>query len=158
MASIEEVAKKIGDCVPAARHASEQSVRQGGRVIRAEMLATLGASTGGSFRLRGVGKAGARLGVQVRTVGSGSATTALVKATGPWQFLENDTKRHAVGTRVEARGEQPVMYTPWGYRTGPWIAGGSTGKHPWRAGKEASQPIVSRLYNENVGRAIRTAF
>lgn len=51
-----------------------------------------------SGRFSHVGKSGAAVGVSF-TVKPGASATALVRATGPWQLVENDTKPHTEFSR-----------------------------------------------------------
>jgi hypothetical protein len=155
----EGLVAKLGEVSKVGKVASERSVRQGAAIIRTEALAALVAAGVHGFRLRGVGHAGARLGVVNKTFGAGSGLTAAVHATGPWQFIERDTPRHEVGARAADRGDQPRLNFGNGeWATGPFMAGGSTGKHPWRLGTGHAKGRVAKLYEKEVGAAIRRAF
>jgi len=144
----------------AGRIASEASVKQGAVVIRTEALTALTAVGVRGFTLHGVNrkKGGAKLGVITKVSGSGSSTNALIKATGPWHLIERDTAKHQVGAKLNSEGDYPVLH--WGgiWATGPFMAGGSHGRHPWRIGTKHAQPKVAKLYEKEVGGAIRKAF
>jgi hypothetical protein len=156
--------KKLKGLSQTTKVASEKSVREGARIIQGNALAAIAEVTHGSMTLRGVrarstGKE-AKLGVTAKVIGTGSDTTAIVHATGPWQFVERAVSPHAVGIRLEEAGQQPVMLVPGGsgFATGPWIAGGSPGKHPFKLAAQKSKPQVTRLYDEAVAKHIRSNF
>jgi hypothetical protein len=75
--------------------ATPRAVRAGGVVLEDQAERNLRTATGGDLRLSRVrsGK-GARVGVQVRVVGAGSRSTAVVTPTGPVSLVEEDTRRH----------------------------------------------------------------
>ena len=156
------LARKLGKVARTGPDAMESSVRRGAEIIQSEALKYIGAVTHGSFGLRGVRArstgAEAKVGVRKLILGKGGETEAIIKATGPWQFLENRVEPHPVGIRMEARGEQPVMMVPAGLRTGPWIAGGGGNKHPWKLSKIKAKPIVEKQFQREVLGRIRTNF
>lgn len=47
-------------------------------------------------RLRNVGKTGAPLTTRIYKAGSAEQPQSVLKAVGPWQFIENDTKAHVI--------------------------------------------------------------
>ncbi len=152
-----EIADKMIGLSKTTPIASEKSVRKGAQIVKNDTIASAAAVTGGSLRLRGVkgkrGGRGARLGVTYKVEGSGSTTTAIVKAVGPWALIERDVKAHDVGVRG-----QVLILPDGGFATGPFIAGGSRGKHPWKKGTAVAQPKVARLYDREVKAHIRKNF
>lgn len=160
------LARKIGKVAKVGPEAMEASVRKGAKIIQAEALKYVGTVTHGTFKLRGVRArntgAEAKVGVRMKIIGTGKDTTAVVRATGPWQFIENRVEPHPVGIRAEARGESPVMMVPGAggleFRVGPWIAGGGGNKHPWKLSKVRSKPIVEKQFEREVLGRIRTNF
>lgn len=163
MTTPEALGRKLQGLATSTKGVSEKSIRRGAAIVRDDALAAIGAATHGTFRLRGVrSRLGveAKLGVTSKVIGHGSQTEAIIRAQGPWQFIEHDIAPHAVGVRAEARGEEAVMLVPGGtgFATGPWIAGGSHGKHTWRLASARSKPKVKKLYDQEVMRHIRTNF
>ena len=158
--SPEEFAKKLGKVAAVAAVASEKWVRSASKLVQVEELAGAAAVTHGTLRLRGVGKSGARLGVVSKVVGSGRSTTGIVSARGPWILIEKDTKPHVVGAKEGPDGPAhlAVPGADTGWRTGPFIAGGSHGKHPFVLAAERARPKVGRLYATTVGKEITSVF
>jgi hypothetical protein len=72
-----------------------------------------------------------------------SNTTAIVYATGPFHFIERDTARHGVGTRGYGVSLMEMPDGDWA--TGPFFAGGSSGKHPFERGVDVVSPSADRL-------------
>lgn len=156
-----ELAKVLAKLPLVATTASAASVRKGAQIIKIDTLASAAAVTGGTLALRGVksrsGKGG-RLGVVYTITGAGASTVAAVKAVGPWVLIERDTKRHEVGTKTK-NGRPAVLLLPdGGFATGPFMAGGSKGKHPWALGTARAQPKVTKLYQQEVTREILKNF
>ena len=106
-------------------------------------------------RLRGVGKKGARIGVKYDIKGFGNPT-ALVRAYGPFHLYERDVKRHQVGVRAKAGlmtlpGDSQAAY-------GPFMAGGSKGKHSWEKGVAMSIPISRQVFRRALSASLRSSF
>jgi hypothetical protein len=94
---------------------------------------------------RVVGKRGAKLTVTSKLENNG--TQAFIKAVGPWQLVENDTKQHFIGPagvtktakgsrsgRASARarvGRAKALRTPYGIKRWVYVRG-TKGKHPWK--------------------------
>jgi hypothetical protein len=106
-------------------------------------------------RLRGVGKKGARIGVRYDI----DQKKALVRATGPFHLIENDTKAHRIPKQRGARARTRYAVIPGvgvrAYANHP----GTKGKHPWAKGVEAAMPIQRRAQgialHQSVARAYR---
>jgi hypothetical protein len=130
------------------------------QVMKSSIAGFLG---GPSKRLRGVGNAGAMIGPRYAIAQAGSAhCLALVGMYGPAHLYERDMPAHPVGvreTRARAGGEV-YMRVPHGrgWATGPWIAGGSTGKHPFEKGTNAVLPVVPRIYQAETHAALARIF
>lgn len=81
----------------------EQLVRvaRAGAVEAERVLTASARNVAPSGRLRNVGKNGARLGVRSQQVNVGGQMRSefVVKATGPWQLVENGTVPHGIGPR-----------------------------------------------------------
>ena len=164
--TIDGLAAKLEQLVEVGHVASEASIREGVAILKAEALTTLTAVGVKGFRLRGVGNGstasgniGAALGVAGTVIGSGRNMNGVVHATGPWQFIERDTPRHMVGTGAFGDNHGQVMHFGNGeWATGPFEAGGSHGKHPWRIAMESGGKKVEKLYEKQLSAAIRKAF
>jgi hypothetical protein len=110
---------------------------------------------GAPSRLRGVGKRGARLSVRY-DVKNG---VALVRAVGPWQLIENDTKAHDIFPKKRrARGGKRVaVLTPQGPRASAHSRG-TRGKHPWAKGVERGTPAATLAYVKVIQADLRKQF
>jgi hypothetical protein len=73
------------------QQANTQAVAVSALAAKMAVLAQLGPATGGDLKLSGVGKKGAQVGVRYGVLASGNPS-ALVRATGPFQLIERDTK------------------------------------------------------------------
>lgn len=136
-------------------------------------------------RLRNAGKNGARLGVRINGGTFGGEPKALVYATGPWQLIERGTKPHPIprlkGSYSGARGlraqrsKKGRMYGPafGGMKTGSRVKvlhfanggfaahvfhPGTSGKHPWAQGVEASVPVVNHMLESRGDLVLRRIF
>lgn len=97
-------------------------------------LAAAGVENG---KLRGVGKKGAKVGVRYDILGD----KALVRATGPFQLIERDTKAHRIPKVRGARARKRVVVIP-GVGVRAWANHpGTKGKHLWAKGVVAAVPI-----------------
>ncbi len=105
-------------------------------------------------RLRNVGK-GARLGVRVVTLGTGMRTIGIVKASGPWQIIEYDTRPHPIPRLKGSRGKK---YGPAFGGQGKAIAfngivrrtvwhPGTKGQYPFHKGAALARPLTPKVYN-----------
>lgn len=114
--------------------------------------------TGGDLRLSGVGKNGARVGVSYDIKGF-TNPTALVKATGPFHFIERDTRKHIVGRgRGGQRGRKRLRLPDGSVRMGGWMAGGSRGTAPWKQGVRLAKPRVMDTYKRAFRRELARTF
>jgi hypothetical protein len=113
---------------------------------------------GAPSRLRGVGKRGGRLGVRYE-VKRGVEPTAIVRAVGPWQLIESDTKPHTIGPkrrRANSRRQAAVL-TPYGPRRAVHHPG-TRGQHPWAKGVERGTPAATLAYTRVVRADLRKQF
>lgn len=91
-------------------------------------------------KLRGVGKKGAKVGVRYDLAGK----TALVRATGPFQLIENATKAHRIPRTRGTRARKRYVVIP-GVGVRAWANHpGTKGKHPWAKGVAAAIPIAEK--------------
>lgn len=143
----------------AAQNAADKAAKQ--TVATAALKAKLAIQSGSPARLRGVGKSGAKLGVSYRLSGAGARTTATVRATGPWQLIEEDTRPHVIRSkrrgRKKGRGGQGAIVIPG---VGPRVAAhhpGTRGKHPWAKGVEKAMPLVAAEMRTQVTNTVLAA-
>ena len=147
-----------------ARKQATQKVAVGlADAIRAE---TRSAAPGGV--LIGVSRKGAKVGVQAQPAPSGDW---LVKATGPFQLIERDTKGHtipktlaAAGTdkrkrqqRAGFRGRKVLSIPGVGYRRSVHHPG-TKGKHPFEHGFDRYSPGVANVYQRQLAAAMQRTF
>jgi hypothetical protein len=113
-------------------------------------------SRGGSLWLSGVGSKGAPLDAKADIAPDGMSFT--LRAVGPWQFVENDTKAHAMpGSRRRAKKDRrgrPLPYrTPYGARSKVRHPG-TRGKHIWRHSFGELKRRYPRVYRDHTVKAL----
>lgn len=111
---------------------------------------------GSPSRLRGVGKKGARLGVSVSVTGSGTHTLGYVRATGPWQLIEHDTKAHDI-PRSNRRKKKVLRLADGTFYTRVRHPG-TRGQHPFAKGAEVAKPLIPRFYRDGENAALARIF
>jgi len=136
----------------------------------------------GDGRLSGAGNA--RLDVQYTLKGEGSASTALMKAKGPWQLVENDTKSAgrvtgkvgrvkgrgsrranrerdlavAFGARGALSGVKPIAWPGGPHPFASFRDGPTKGQKPWAKGVERGTPAATEEIRRSSVNAVRNAF
>lgn len=111
-------------------------------------------------------------------VRTGTNPVALVKAVGPWQLIENDTRPHRIvsrysgGTRSRRAqtgvfgpirpgsirgGRRAVVLTPYGYRRYARHPG-TRGKHPWQKAMNRATPRIPDTYQRVLRRRLTRTF
>ena len=132
-----------------------QGVIAAARVVEDTVAGFMGGKT---VEMRGVGPGGAKVGLRSKII-PGSNPKAIVSMTGPAHLLERDTPEHMVGTGATGDAHGQVMHfgnSQWA--TGPFLAGGSTGRHMFRDGVKVAEPIIERVFARAVARAELKAF
>lgn len=133
------------------------TVKLAAQTVKTSVLTQLQIAGVQDQRLRGVGKRGAKIGVTYPPV-TGNST--LVRATGPFQFIESDTKAHRIPRERAARGRARKRYAVIpgvgvrAYADHP----GTKGKHPWQKGVEAARPAAAKIHHLALGQALTKAF
>lgn len=109
-------------------------------------------------RLRGVGKRGAKLGVNYRIGTSADGdTSARVRAEGPWQLIEHDTQRHRI-PKDRSRGRKRVAVVP-GYGPRSRVDHpGTKAQRPWAKGVALATPRVQAEFRATLPTALRKVF
>lgn len=146
----------------------EKTVKMGGELQRLErnmvlvaaqtvktsvqsQMAAAGVQNG---KLRGVGKRGAKIGVRYDVAGA----KALVRATGPFQLIERDTKAHRIPKVRGARARKRLVVIP-GVGVRAWAQSpGTKGKHPWEKGVVAAIPIQHKAQQIALLQSLRKVF
>jgi len=117
-------------------------------------------ATGGDGRLSGVGKRGAKLGVRFDL----KDTEAVVRATGPWQLIERDTKSAGIirpKSRRRGRRRAGGAKALAGGGFGPYGAvrdKGTTGKKPFEKGAKRSRRPVAKQMRGAFSKAVARSF
>lgn len=128
------------------------------QVREASLLTKKSVQTFMPGRLRGVGRAGAKLNVRYDLNDqSGEDASSTVYVTGPAQLVENDTRAHRI-PRQRTRGRRRYAVIPGvgvrAYANHP----GTRGKHPWAKGVEAAIPGIRRIFETTSEVALRRWF
>lgn len=106
-------------------------------------------------RLRGVGKKGAKIGVRFDLAGD----KALVRATGPFQLIERDTKAHRIPKVRGARAKKKRVVVIPGVGVRAWASHpGTQGKHPWAKGVVAARPVAEKAHGLALHQALKKAY
>lgn len=105
-----------------------------------------------SGRLSGVGKSGAKVGVRYDQAPSGDF---LVKATGPYQLIERDTRGHA---EPKARRRRTVLDIPEiGFRRSVHHPG-TKGRHPFEHAVDAYKAQAPQVVLGEIRSAVKRTF
>lgn len=107
-------------------------------------------------RLSGVGRGGARLGVRVSVVQGAASTIGYVRATGPWQLIEGDTRPH--GIKPKGRGKARALRLGDGAFYARVQHPGTKGKHLFAKGARTARPLIPRIYQQAEHQALARIF
>jgi hypothetical protein len=128
-------------------------VKESSLIVKMAILAATKPASGGDLRLSGVRGRGA-VGARYTVVGAGDEAKSLIYATGPFHLIERNTK---AGVRARkrrgGRGKNRMIGPISGY-----YHPGTSGKHPFALGVEASAPLVKRLFEARHNLALRRIF
>ncbi len=152
-ATAAQFAAKIMDAADNIAGSRRKAIEAAALVAKGNMLDAYRAAGVGQ-RLRGVGKAGARVGVRYDVKGHANPT-ALVKATGPVHLANNPTSAHVIQPRPR-RGKKAI--TPGGPPRARAMHPGTRGKGFWQAGRAAAEKDAPEAYMKEHVRAVRRAF
>ena len=164
MSTLPQFLRKIEQSKGAIADIEARGVNAVAFAMKASVTGLMAEASGGDLRLSGVGKtsprrgsridAGAKIGARYLAAKTGgglvsfgrygvSGADAVLFATGPAHLVERDTKIHGLGVRGSGVS---LMVLPDGeVRTGPWIGGGSQGKHPFERGVRAVEPQAEAI-------------
>ena len=179
--SVAVLVSKIGQAAEAMSDSTESGVKSASQRMKKTIEGSRDKVTGDG-RLSGAGNA--KLGVNYKLDLNGGHSTSLMKATGPWQLIEFDTKSAGIVTgrtgRIKGRGARRrtrerdlnIAFGAVGSLSGvkplAWAGGAhpfarvkdapTKGQHPFRKGWELGTPaVVSELKRSNVN-AVRGVF
>jgi hypothetical protein len=120
-----------------AEHAATEAGKKG--TESAALLTKRIVQANSPARLRGVGKAGRRLGVRYNMHEAGDVSQALVFVTGPYQLIERDTKPHRIPRQRGRRARQR-------YAVIPGVGVRASANHPGTKGKHTFEKSVAEAY------------
>lgn len=136
--------------------AQRRGVAKGALHVTRGMRDEVRAATG-DMKLSGVGKRGARVGAKYTVKGT-TNPTAVVKATGPAQLLEHDTKPHTIAPR-RRRGQSKARALR--LADGRFVASvqhpGTRAKKPYEKGFLKTRGQTGPIFDREVQAAIRGA-
>jgi hypothetical protein len=112
---------------------------------------------GGSLWLSGVGSKGAPIDAKADIAPDGMSFT--LRAIGPWQFVEGDTRPHAMPgsrrrTKKDRRGRPLPYRTPYGARS-KVMHPGTRGKRIWRQSYGELRRRYPRVYRDLTFKALQ---
>jgi hypothetical protein len=151
----DEFAARIMRAAKELTNGSTKGVAAAALTYTTAIRSNISRDTGGTNRLRGVGRRGAAVGAGFRLKGSvGPKPSALVSARGPLQLLERDTKPHSMAATRGARGRAnkrkgATMTVGAGHP-------GTKGKHPFERGVVAATPAANKLLGESIVASVRS--
>jgi hypothetical protein len=146
---MDEVAKSVGV-------ANKPAMREALKAGELQVMSALAAAGVKGGHLRGVGKKGAHLGVIAEVTGPDAAPLGVLKASGPWHFIEHDNRPHQI-PRATSKGRRRyavIAGQPYSVAHHP----GTKGKHPWKLGTEKAKPEIARVYARELVATIRKVF
>ena len=168
--SAAELARKLNAAGTTVVRANRTQVERVAIKVKRTAESERNRAVGSDGRMSNVGRNGARLGVRYDLSGNLANPSAVVRATGPWQLVENPSRPHVVTSRyagsTRARrsragiagpvqpgalrgGRRAVILTPWGYKRHARHPG-TRGKRPWhkaidRAGRNLKDEVATPI-------------
>ena len=143
------------------------------------VMSTLGRPNGSPLLMKGVGKKGNhKVGVTYDIKGRGETATALIRAFGQFQLIENDTKAHTIprtrgsrrtrtasgrisATRVATSrtySGRKILKIGGDVLTGPVTHPGTKGKHAWARGIQVAKGFTKARFESGLTRAMTKVF
>jgi hypothetical protein len=137
--------------------AQRRGVQRGALHVTRAIREEIRAATGGDMKLSGVGRKGARVGARY-TVGGTVEPSAVVRATGPLQLIERDTKPHSIVPRPR-RGQKrrKALRLANGKFAAAVNHPGTRGKEPFGRGVVRTRGDTGRIFDAEVQAGIRRA-
>lgn len=177
---------KLSDWQRSIEAAKRLGVMKAAAASKRIINANISAATGGDMRLSGTAGSGTKrasgnvvsskgapqLGAVYRTSGE----SAIVRAFGPVQLVEGDTKPHTIGSRYAGVGKTRAARLAdladfgasrggrravlrWGGNFAKYVkTPGTTGKHPWEHGVKEAEPVIKKIMGDEQDAAMRSVF
>lgn len=175
-----QFAAKMARTADGIKNAQRDGVNEAARVFQGALRANAAAVTGGDLRLSGMPRA--VLGSRLLTAKTDTNPTAEVRGFPPgvWKIVEEGAKPHLVGGKAanasDLKTRQAIRVGKTGRRlsqrrkvmasqkkgfgpvTGPFVGGGSPGKHPFETTRRVMQPKMAAIVNREVTAAMAKSF
>lgn len=147
---VEKTQKMAGEL----QHLERNMILVAAQTVKTSVQSQMAAAGVQNGKLRGVGKRGAKIGVRYTI----TASKALVRATGPFQLIERDTKAHRIPRERGRRAKKRYAVIP-GVGVRAWAQSpGTKGKHPWEKGVVAAIPIQHKAQQIALGQSLGKVF
>lgn len=149
--------RKFGRMAVELGQSRRTAVNRGALAIVGPVRDEIRRATGGDMRLSGVGKSGARVGVRFNQTVD---TEAVIRATGPLQLIERDTKAHQIAPKTRGRGAKraqrkgAVQLADGSYRRSVRHPG-TKGQHPFETGVARGRAKAVRELRDVTTSAVR---
>jgi len=138
--------------------ATEAATAKAALGVTSEARDEIRKDSGGDMVLSGMG---AKVGARYEVLKAGSHSAAIVRATGPLQILESDTKPHPIvagsGRRTRRRKGAKALLTPYGPRANVQHPG-TTGKRTWSRAIDGAVRDVPKVYQAALAQHLRRYF
>lgn len=174
--AFDKLTTSIAQTVPELRTAQARGVQKAALEAKTIINTEIRKVAGADMRLSGAGKRGARVGARYDIKGS-TNPTALIRALGPIQLIERDTKPHLIaprasfvtrgGVRVRQGRRSAAGRRLRGGKTALTIGGnlrasaehpGTKGRHPFQRGAEKASKVTPEIFQAEVDRGLRRAW
>ncbi len=157
MRTLGDVAKMANRLPAELQRAQLRGVSKAALTVTQGIRSEIRAVTGGSNRLSGVGRRGARVGARYDVKGSINPT-ALIIATGPMQLLEHDTRPHGITPKRRRRGGRAkALKLTNGQFARSAQHPGTKAKTPFEKGWKRTAPETGAIFDREVQSAIGTS-
>jgi hypothetical protein len=153
-----DLTRRINKIEKAVQDSARDSIRRAAIAAKAAQLDQMRHDVGGDLILSRVrsGK-GARIGARYTLTGTGTTTTATVKATGPVPLIANRIEPHRIPRAVARRRRKRLAIPGIGVRSAVNHPG-TRGKDTWNKGRREATPAVTKIIGRNTDRAVVEAF
>lgn len=136
--------------------AGKPAATKAATVMRDAVVQEVKPASGGDMRLSGVGRKGAKVGARYNVTADASGdVSAVISATGPLHFVENDTK---AGPRHRRRGRRGLSPSFGAGPVAPKMHPGTKGKHPFMRGVEKSRANAVKVLRAAQREALKRGF
>jgi hypothetical protein len=136
--------------------AQRRGVQKGALTVTRAMRDEVRAVTGGDSRLSGVGRRGAKIGARYDIKGQ-REPTAIIRATGPAQLVEHDTKPHEIRPRRRRGGKAKALRFADGAFARSARHPGTRARKPYERGYLKTKNQTGQIFDKEVQSAIARA-